>query len=166
MNHCHSALLLVVLMQPAVALAGGDATAPAPTRPVATVRSTITADAVRADVAALSSDEMGGRFFRSPFAEKAAVWITEQFKTIGLAPGMPDGARNTASSDSAFTRNRPPIARMASGNRRGRGILIARPSPRQGRWRAAGRARPGSAAPGRARPRAEWPAVAAVRRRQ
>ena len=91
MNHCHSALLLAVLLQPALALAGGDAAAPAPKRPVATVRSAITAEAVRADVAALSSDEMGGRFFRSPFAEKAAVWITGQFKAIGLAPGMPDG---------------------------------------------------------------------------
>ena len=91
MNHCQHALLLAVLLQPAVALAGGDAAAPAPKRPVATVRSAITAEAVRADVAALSSDEMGGRFFRSPFAEKAAVWITEQFKAIGLAPGMPDG---------------------------------------------------------------------------
>ena len=93
MNHRHRALLLAVLLQPAVAFAGGDAvaTAPAPRRPVATVRSAVTADAVRADVAALSSDDMGGRFFRSPFAEKAAAWIAEHFKAIGLAPGMPDG---------------------------------------------------------------------------
>lgn len=57
-------------------------------RPTTTVRSAITADAVRSDVTELSSDEMGGRFFRSPFAEKAAVWITGKFTSIGLKPGV------------------------------------------------------------------------------
>jgi hypothetical protein len=59
----------------------------ATTRPLTTVRSVITADEVRSDVTALASDDMGGRFFRSPFAEKAAVWITEKFTSIGLKPG-------------------------------------------------------------------------------
>ncbi|MDA0214723.1 MAG: M28 family peptidase [Planctomycetota bacterium] len=54
---------------------------------IALIKSTITADALRADVAELSSDEMGGRFFRSPFAEKAAKWIQARFELIGLAPG-------------------------------------------------------------------------------
>jgi hypothetical protein len=57
-------------------------------RPLTTVRSAITADDVRSDVTALASDDMGGRFFRSPFAEKAAVWITGKFTSIGLTPGV------------------------------------------------------------------------------
>jgi hypothetical protein len=60
----------------------------ATSRPLTTVRSAITADEVRSDVTALASDEMGGRFFRSPFAEKAAVWITGKFTSIGLKPGV------------------------------------------------------------------------------
>ena len=60
----------------------------ATTRPLTTVRTAITADDVRSDVTALASDDMGGRFFRSPFAEKAAVWITGKFTSIGLKPGV------------------------------------------------------------------------------
>ena len=52
-----------------------------------TIRGAITAESIRADVAELSSDEMGGRFFRSLFAEKAAKWIQTKFEAIGLAPG-------------------------------------------------------------------------------
>ncbi|MDA1261821.1 MAG: M20/M25/M40 family metallo-hydrolase [Planctomycetota bacterium] len=48
------------------------------------IKKAITADAIRSDVAELSSDEMGGRFFRSPFAEKAAKWITAKFEGTGL----------------------------------------------------------------------------------
>ena len=54
---------------------------------IALIKSTITAESVRADVAELSSDEMGGRFFRSPFAEKSAKWIQARFELVGLAPG-------------------------------------------------------------------------------
>ncbi len=61
----------------------GDATAAT----LALIKSTITADTVRADVAELSSDEMNGRFFRGPFAEKAAKWIQTRFELIGLAHG-------------------------------------------------------------------------------
>ncbi len=59
---------------------------------VAAIKGAIGADAVRADIAELSSDEMGGRFFRSPFAEKAAKWVQARMEVIGIAPG--------ASSDS------------------------------------------------------------------
>ncbi|MSR44236.1 MAG: M20/M25/M40 family metallo-hydrolase [Phycisphaerales bacterium] len=58
-----------------------------PPTPHAIVRTVITPDAVRANVAELSSDEMGGRFFRSPFAEKAAKWIEAKFDSIGLTHG-------------------------------------------------------------------------------
>ena len=60
----------------------------ATSRPLTTVRSAITAEDIRSDVTALASDDMGGRFFRSPFAEKAAVWITGKFTSIGLKPGV------------------------------------------------------------------------------
>lgn len=58
-----------------------------PPKPIEIIREAITADAIRASIAELSSDEMGGRFFRSPFAEKAAKWIESRFDTIGLTHG-------------------------------------------------------------------------------
>ncbi len=51
---------------------------------VESLKKSITAEAIKADVTELSSDEMGGRFFRSPFAEKAAKWITGKFEATGL----------------------------------------------------------------------------------
>lgn len=74
-------LTLTVLVTLATGLHGdGAATLPS-------IKGAITADSVREDIAFLSSDDMGGRFFRSPFAEKAAVWITAQFEKIPLAKG-------------------------------------------------------------------------------
>lgn len=55
-----------------------------------TIREVITTEEVRTDIAELSSDEMGGRFFRSPFAEKAAKWIQAKFEAIGLKPAGTD----------------------------------------------------------------------------
>jgi Peptidase family M28 len=81
--------LPIALLLAATPLPGADA--PAAPRPVAAVRTAITADAVRQDVAELSSDDMGGRFYRSPFAEKAATWISKRFDAIGLAHGAGDG---------------------------------------------------------------------------
>lgn len=52
---------------------------------VESIKKAITADAIKSDVTELSSDEMGGRFFRSPFAEKAAKWIEGKFAGVGLA---------------------------------------------------------------------------------
>ena len=75
----------LALILSAAVTAGADA--PTAARPVAAVRAAITADAVRHDVAELSSDDMGGRYFRSPFAEKAAAWISKRFDAIGLAEG-------------------------------------------------------------------------------
>ena len=79
-----SVLVSVVAVSMLVVPARTDDAKPAT---IALIKSTITADAIRADVAELSSDEMGGRFFRSPFAEKAAKWVQARFELIGLAPG-------------------------------------------------------------------------------
>ena len=46
--------------------------------------------AILADVSHLASDEYYGRFFRSPFAFKAAEWIRVQFAAAGLEPGNPE----------------------------------------------------------------------------
>ena len=90
--------------------------------PVAAVRAAITADAVRRDVAELSSDDMGGRYFRSPFAEKAAAWISKRFDAIGLAHGAgTDTYRQPIDPDPATGPN-----------------LIARLDPPAGADRAAG----------------------------
>lgn len=81
--------LLSVFFASTVSLADGTE---AKAKLVAAIKGAIGADAVRADIAELSSDEMGGRFFRSPFAEKAAKWVQARLEVIGIAPG--------ASSDS------------------------------------------------------------------
>ncbi len=59
----------------------------APATALEVIRASITTDAIRASIAELSSDEMGGRFFRSPFAEKAAKWIESRFDGLGLTHG-------------------------------------------------------------------------------
>lgn len=46
----------------------------------------ITEEQVRKDVATLSADDMEGRCAGEKGAEKAAEWIREQFKSIGLKP--------------------------------------------------------------------------------
>lgn len=56
-------------------------------KPIDIIREAITADGIRLGVTELASDEMGGRFFRSPFAEKAAKWIEARFTAIGLGHG-------------------------------------------------------------------------------
>ncbi len=62
-----------------------EAKTPAAVTPlVEALKKSITAEAIKSDVTELSSDEMGGRFFRSPFAEKAAKWITAKFEGTGL----------------------------------------------------------------------------------
>ncbi|MSR69433.1 MAG: M20/M25/M40 family metallo-hydrolase [Phycisphaerales bacterium] len=73
---------LVLLSLAAFAAPCGDAP-----KPIEIIRAVITADAMRAAVAELSSDEMGGRFYRSPFAEKAAKWIEARFDALALAKG-------------------------------------------------------------------------------
>lgn len=70
---------------PAAAPAAAPVAAPAP-EPAALISKAITPDQLKADVAHLSSDEMGGRFFRSPFALKAAAWVEQRFSDSGLVP--------------------------------------------------------------------------------
>jgi hypothetical protein len=57
---------------------------------VASIEAAITSDMILADVTHLASDEYYGRFFRSPFAFKAAEWIRSQFAAAGLEPGNPE----------------------------------------------------------------------------
>ena len=83
-THILSVLVSAVVTSMLVAPVHADDAKPAT---IALIKSTITVETVRADVAELSSDEMGGRFFRSPFAEKAAKWVQARFELIGLAPG-------------------------------------------------------------------------------
>jgi hypothetical protein len=56
----------------------------------AAIEAAIAPEAILADVSHLASDEYYGRFFRSPFAFKAAEWIRVQFAAAGLAPGNPE----------------------------------------------------------------------------
>lgn len=58
-----------------------------PVKPVDVICAAITADSIRTAVTELSSDEMGGRYYRSPFAEKAAKWIESRFDALALAHG-------------------------------------------------------------------------------
>lgn len=46
---------------------------------------------VTADIKYLASDELGGRLPGTPEMEKCVEYIVEEFKRVGLKPGMPDG---------------------------------------------------------------------------
>lgn len=90
MNRSHFIVaLLSILFVSTISLADDTADK---AKLVTAIKGAIGTDAVRADIADLSSDEMGGRFFRSPFAEKAAKWVQARLESIGVAAG--------ASSDS------------------------------------------------------------------
>ncbi|MGA7991878.1 MAG: M20/M25/M40 family metallo-hydrolase [Thermoanaerobaculia bacterium] len=47
---------------------------------------------VQADVAFLASDDLKGRRAGTPEADRAAAWLVERFKEVGLSPAGPDGA--------------------------------------------------------------------------
>lgn len=51
----------------------------------------ISADALRQDMVKLASDEFEGRQPGSPGEEKTIEYLTETFRSMGLAPGNPDG---------------------------------------------------------------------------
>jgi Zn-dependent M28 family amino/carboxypeptidase len=51
----------------------------------------ITADLLRKHMVKLSSDELEGRAPGSPGEEKTIAYLTETFRSMGLAPGNPDG---------------------------------------------------------------------------
>ena len=82
---CMAALAIALAVVAPDDAAKSPAATPTP-EPSALISTTITADLLRADVAHLSSDEMGGRFYRSPFALKAASWVEQRFKDAGLVP--------------------------------------------------------------------------------
>jgi len=81
----HAFLAAIALACAAAARDDGTRKSPA-AAPAALIAATITPDLLRADVAHLSSDEMGGRFFRSPFALKAAAWVEQRLSDSGLVP--------------------------------------------------------------------------------
>lgn len=82
-------LLAIALADPAPLRLGGGTIAPATVR---SVEAAIGPARLAADVAHLSDDSFYGRFYRSPFAFKAAEWIRDQFRDAGLKPGMPAAA--------------------------------------------------------------------------
>ncbi len=51
----------------------------------------ISAEALRKHMVKLSSDELEGRAPGSPGEEKTIAYLTETFRSMGLAPGNPDG---------------------------------------------------------------------------
>ena len=53
---------------------------------------TLTADTLRGFLSVLASDEFEGRGTGQPGYKKAADFVVEHFKSLGLKPGMPDGS--------------------------------------------------------------------------
>ncbi len=100
---CGSAALASIEEEGKAKVALGEtALAPATVERVVT---SITPSGILTDVTFLASDEFYGRFFRSPFAFKAAEWIRVQFETAGLAPGNPElrgvEARSTPATETS-----------------------------------------------------------------
>jgi len=73
---------------PAVSLGG----AVLPATVVSAVTESIDEPSLLAAVSHLASDEYYGRFYRSPFAFKAAEWIRARLEAAGLSPGAAGGS--------------------------------------------------------------------------
>jgi len=74
----------------ASAVSLGAAVVPGPV--VSAVTESIDEPSLLAAVAHLASDDYYGRFYRSPFAFKAAEWIRARLEEAGLSPGAAGGA--------------------------------------------------------------------------
>ncbi len=72
--------------------AGTDGEAPPTTPSLEELEAAITAEELRTDIAALSSDEMGGRGPGSEGDRMARQYMIEQMQAIGLEPGGPNGS--------------------------------------------------------------------------
>ncbi len=83
--------LLATLALAAGAAGAAQAQSPAARPGLARALATITADALKADIAALASDAFQGRAPGTPGEDSAAAYIAGQFRRIGLAPGNPAG---------------------------------------------------------------------------
>ncbi|HET7231321.1 MAG TPA: M20/M25/M40 family metallo-hydrolase [Longimicrobium sp.] len=73
---------------------GGAASLPAPgtnAPAVAAAEPRTTEADVRAELAALAADSMEGRYTGTPGAERAARYLAEQFRAVGLRPADDDG---------------------------------------------------------------------------
>jgi len=82
-----TALLLGLAIADPAPVRLGEATLAPET--VSAVVEAIETTRLHAAIAHLSDDSFYGRFFRSPFAFKAAEWIRDQFHAAGLQPGIP-----------------------------------------------------------------------------
>jgi Zn-dependent M28 family amino/carboxypeptidase len=88
-------LLAVALADPSPLRLGGASLAPETVRSVV---ASIEPGRLAVEVAHLSDDSFYGRFYRSPFAFKAAEWIRDRFREAGLKPGMPPAAEGGEAS--------------------------------------------------------------------
>src|ERR1043165_8741348 len=87
-NHALSVFLLAVLTAACLNAATAPPAASTPAEAVASLSASRYFD----DVKFLASDDLKGRASGSPELEKAAEYIAQQFRAIGLRPGGDDGS--------------------------------------------------------------------------
>lgn len=90
----HRFITLPGLLVLVSACSGAGAPTPTPTPaidPVATAVGTITAEVIVGHISFLASDELMGRDTPSPGLERAAEYIAEDFRSMGLQPGGDEG---------------------------------------------------------------------------
>src|SRR6185503_13776049 len=86
MSRITSAGLAVLLL---AACAGGDAVNHADLQPAL---NSITSESMLAHIRTLSSDAFEGRAPGTPGEDSTVAYLTAQYKSLGLAPGNPDGS--------------------------------------------------------------------------
>jgi len=81
----------------------------------------ITPEMIQEDVNHLADDSFYGRYWLSPFAQKAADWIRDEFIAAGVQPGAADGAwfQFTKTKDAA-----PNVIGLIPGNKKGAGVIV------------------------------------------
>lgn len=83
---------LAVLLLPVLAACGAAApAAPSPEAALETAAMTITAEDMASRIGALAHDSMAGRDTPSPELEKAAVYLADHFRAVGLQPAGQEG---------------------------------------------------------------------------
>ena len=73
----------------------------------------ITVDSIKSSTAALSADDMEGRGTGQPGGEKAANWIADKFKALGLKPG---GEKGTYFQTVNFKETTPGVMSFKAGD--------------------------------------------------
>ncbi len=101
-------LAILLLNLPLFAQTGATAKS-APSGVESEIVKGITVDSIKRSTTALSADEMEGRGTGQPGGEKAANWIADQFKELGLKPGGEKGTyfqtvnfKETVPSETSF----------------------------------------------------------------